>query len=126
MTFLEDYRRGRHGAAALHAHLVFVTKNRHGVPDTDMLWCRQDAMRKACTGFGAKLRDFTGYQPTVAVSALVNSLKGISARRLRSELADWVNRHLMYGHFYSVLPRRILPRQLSIIWQYIKLQWRAG
>jgi len=37
----------------------------------------------------------------VAVSILVNSLKGVSARRLRSEFTGRVNRHLMPGHLWS-------------------------
>ena len=41
------------------------------------------------------------YPPKVAVSALVNSLKGVSARRLRAEFTGRVNRHLTHGHFWS-------------------------
>jgi len=29
----------------------------------------------------------------------VNSLKSVSARRLRTELTGQVNRHIMHGHF---------------------------
>ena len=49
-------------------------------------------MRKVCGDFGAELRKFNGqddhvhllaeYPPKAAVSALVNSLNGVSARRL--------------------------------------------
>ena len=59
-------------------------------------------MRKVCADFDAELREFNGeaghvrllveYPPKVAVSALVNSLKGVSARRFRTEFADRVNR----------------------------------
>src|SRR5262249_61266878 len=41
------------------------------------------------------------YQPKVAVSALVNSLKEVSARRLRSEFTGRVNRHITHGHLWS-------------------------
>lgn len=68
-------------------------------------------MRKACGDFGARLREFNGeddhvhllvgYPPKVAVSALVNSLKGVSGRRLRSEFTGRVNRHIMHGRFWS-------------------------
>ena len=96
---------------ALHAHLVFVTKYRRGVPDADMLRSCQDAMRKVCGEFGAELREFNGeddhvhllvqYPPKVAVPALVNSLKGVPARRSRAEFTGRVNRHIMHGHFWS-------------------------
>jgi REP element-mobilizing transposase RayT len=80
---------------------VFVTKYRRGVLDAGMLHCCEDATRKVCGDFGAELREFNGeddhvhlveYPPKVAVSALVNSLKGVSARRLRSQFTGRVNR----------------------------------
>ena len=52
-------------------------------------------MRNVCVDFGAELREFNGeedhvhllvhYPPSVAVSKLVNSLKGVSSRYLRQE-----------------------------------------
>jgi putative transposase len=76
-----------------------------------MLRSREDAMRKACADFGAELREFSDqddhvhllvdYLPKVAVSALVNSLKEVPARRIRSEATGRVNRHIMHGHFWS-------------------------
>src|SRR5579885_3506024 len=105
MTEPGDYRRGRHVVSALHVHLVFVTKYRRGVLDADMLTCCEDAMRKVCGDFGAELCEFNGeddhvhllveYPAKVAVSVLVNSLKGVAARRLRSEFTGRVNRHIM-------------------------------
>lgn len=84
--------------------MVFVTKYRQGVLDADMLRCCEDAMRKVCGDFGAELREFNGeddnvhllvaYPPKVVVSGLVNSLKGVSARRLRSEFTGSVSRHI--------------------------------
>jgi putative transposase len=111
MTSDADYRRGRHVISALHVHLVFVTKYRRDVLDDEMLTCCEDSMRKVCDDFGASLREFNGeadhvhllvfYPPKVSVSALVNSLKGVSARRLRSEYTGRVNRARMNGHFWS-------------------------
>ena len=105
------WRRGRHVVSALHVHLVFVTKYRRGVPGAAMLRCCQDTMRKACGDVGAMLHEFNGeddrvhllvdYPPKVAVPALVSSLNGVPARRLRSEFTGRVNRHIMHGHFWS-------------------------
>jgi putative transposase len=136
MTETGDYRRGRHVVSALHVHLVFVTKYRRGVLDTDMLEACQTAMRKVCGDFGAELREFNGehdhvhllveYPPKVAVAGLVNSLKGVSARRLRSEFTSRVNRHIMHGHLWSpsYFAASCGGAPLSIIRQYIEQQRR--
>ena len=130
----EDYRRGRRVVSVLHVHLVFVTKYRRGVLDADMLRCCEDAMRKVCGDFGANLREFNGeddhvhllveYPPKVAVTGLVNSLKGVSARRLRSEFTGRVNRYVMNGHFWSpsYFAASCGGAPLSIIRQYIEQQ----
>jgi len=102
------------------------------MPGADMLRCCEDAVRKVCDDLGASLREFNGeddhvhllagYPPKAAVSALVNSLKGVSARRLRSELTGRVNRHIMHGHFWSpsYFAASCDGAPLSIIRQYIE------
>ena len=134
MTFYNDYRPGRHVVSALYVHLVFVTKYRCDVLDADMLCSCEDAMRKVCADFGAELREFDGednhvhllveYPPKVPVAGLVNSLKGVSARRLRSEFTGRVNRHRMHGHFRSpsYFAASCGGAPLSIIRQYIEQQ----
>jgi putative transposase len=118
VTFDGGYRRSRHAVSALHVHLIFVTTYRHGVLDGAMLSCRETAMQKACADFGADLREFNGeahhvyllveHAPRVAVSALVNPLKGVSARRLRSQFTGRVNRRAYTGTPGPLLLRRIL------------------
>jgi putative transposase len=134
MTFDNDYRPGRHVVSALFVHLVFMTRYRRGVLDADMLRSCEAAMRKVCGDFGAELREFNGeddyihllvgYPPKVAVSALVNSLKGVSARHLRSEFTGRVNRYTLHGHFWSpsYLAASCGDAPLSIIRQYIERQ----
>jgi putative transposase len=60
----------------------------------------------------------------MTTSALVNSLKGVSARRLRSEFTGRVNQHIMHRPFWSpsyfTAPRGRAP--LSIIGRYIEQQ----
>ena len=106
-----NVRRGRSVVYNLHAHLVFTPKYRRGVFDDDMLRCCEDAMRKVCEDFGATLTEFNGetdhvhplvhYPPKIALSVLVNSLKGVSSRRLRAEFTGHVNRAVMHGQFWS-------------------------
>jgi REP-associated tyrosine transposase len=134
----DDYRRGRHVVSALHAHLVFVTKYRRGVLDDDMLSSCEQVMRKVCGNFGAELREFNGeadhvhllvhYPPKVPISALVNSLKGVSARRLRAQYPGRVNRASMRGHFWSpsYFAASCGGAPLSIIRQYIEQQQRPA
>src|SRR4051812_39052747 len=90
-----DLRRGRHVVFTLHVHLVFVTKYRRGVFDEAMLTRCEEIMRDVCQSFEAELREFNGegdhvhllvhYPPKVALSKLVNGLKGVSSRYLRQE-----------------------------------------
>ena len=96
-------------------------------------FCEQ-VVRKVCGDFEAILREFNGeadhvhllveYPPKVSVSALVNSLKGASARRLRSEYTGKVNQAWMNGHFWSpsYLAASCEGAPLSIIRQYIEQQ----
>ncbi len=71
----------------------------------------EEIMRDVCTDFEAELKQFNGerdhvrllmhYPPKVALSKLVNSLKGVSSRRLRFEYTGEVNRAIMHGRFSS-------------------------
>jgi putative transposase len=68
-------------------------------------------MRNVCADFGAELTEFNGerdhvhllvhYPPKIALSRLVGSLKGVSARRLRQEFPDHIHRFLWGDHFWS-------------------------
>ncbi|MEU0517282.1 IS200/IS605 family transposase [Streptosporangium sp. NPDC006007] len=106
-----EYRRGRHVVSALHVHLVFVTKYRRDVFDDAMLRRCEDIMVEVCDSFEAELREFNGehdhvrllvhYPPKVAISKLVNSLKGVSSHYLRKEFTGRVNRAHIGGVFWS-------------------------
>ncbi len=76
-----------------------------------MLLRCQEIMGSVCVNFGAELREFGGeedhvhllihYPPTVTLATLVNSLKGVSARRLKQELPSEIKRFLWGGHLWS-------------------------
>ena len=103
-----------------------------------MLRFCETVMRKVCEDFEADLREFNGehdhvhllvhYPPKVSVSALVNSLKGVSARLLRSEYTGKVNRARMNGRFWSpsYFAASCGGAPLSIIRQYIERQQRPA
>ncbi|WP_432097046.1 IS200/IS605 family transposase [Streptomyces sp. bgisy100] len=131
-----DYRRGRHVVSAMHVHLVFVTKSRRGVFDDEMLTRCEEVMRKVCEDFEAELTEFNGerdhvhllinYPPKVAVSKLVNSLKGVSARRIRQEFTDRIHPAVTHGHLWSpsYFAASCGGAPLAIIRQYIEQQQR--
>jgi putative transposase len=107
-----------------------VTEYRNGVLGDDMLQFCQGVMGKVCRNSEADLREFNGdagrvyllvsYPPKVSVSALVDSLKGVSARRLRTEYTGRVNQARINGHFWSLpyLAASCGGAPLSIIKQY--------
>src|ERR1035438_7352211 len=106
-----DVRRGRTVVYSLHAHLVFTPKYRRGPFTGEILARCEEIMRDVCADFGAELREFNGetghvhllihYPPRVALSRLVGSLKGVSARRLRQEFPGHIRKYLWGEHFWS-------------------------
>ena len=90
---------------------MFVTKYRRGVFDTQMPNRCEHLMAQVCADFGATLAEFNGevdhvhllaaYPPKVALSHLVNSLKGVSSRRVRQDFVGRINRAAMRGRFWS-------------------------
>ncbi|WP_433418497.1 IS200/IS605 family transposase [Microtetraspora malaysiensis] len=131
-----DVRTGRHVAYHLHAHLVFVTKYRRGAFTDPMLVRCEQIMREVCADFEVELREFNGeddhvhllvyYPPKVALSKLVNSLKGVSARMLRKEFSTHVRKHLWDGHFWSgsYFAGSVGGAPLTVLKQYIEQQKR--
>jgi putative transposase len=93
-----DYRRGRHVVTALHVHLVFVTRCRRGLFDQDALARLRESFAKVAADFDAVIAACDGeddhvhllveYPPTVQLSKLVNSMKGVGSRLLLRDRAD--------------------------------------
>lgn len=90
-----DLRRGRHVVYNLHVHLVFVAKYRRNIFTKEVLDDLKVIFSDVCQKFEAQLVEFDGesdhvhllviYPPKVAISSLVNSLKGVSSRLLRKK-----------------------------------------
>jgi putative transposase len=91
--------------------LVFIPKYRRGVFDAALLAATEAVMSEVCADFGVTLVEFNGeddhvhllveYPPTVQLSRLVNSLKGVSARVLRRDHPSLVRKFLWGSHFWS-------------------------
>ena len=126
-------RSGRHCVFNMHVHLVFVTKYRKDVFTKPMLDAMEGMFKKVCLDFEAELTEFNGeddhvhllinYPPKVAVSNLVNSLKGVSSRHLRKDFPEIKNK-LWGGSLWSpsYFASSCGGAPLEIIKQYIEQQ----
>jgi len=128
-----DFRPSRHCIFKLHVHLVFVTKYCRSVLTEAAHETLRDIYTKVCQDFEAVMVDSNGeddhvhllaeYPPKVALSTLVNSLKGVSSRRLRQQHPDIAGRYCkgaLWSPSYFAASCGGAP--LSIIRQYIEEQ----
>ena len=93
-----NFKRGRHSVYLLTVHLVFVTKRRGKVFEGRHLEFLEPVFASVLTDFESELIEFNGecdhvhllvsYPPKWSISALVNSLKGVSSRRLKQAFPD--------------------------------------
>jgi putative transposase len=127
------FRTGRHCVFGLHVHLVFVTKYRRSVLTDAAHETLRELFAKVCQDFEAVLVESNGeddyvhllieYPPKVALSKLVNSLKGVSSRRLRQkhpEIAPRYYKGVLWSPSYFAASCGGAP--LSIIRQYVENQ----
>lgn len=136
MAEYQNIRTGRHCAFVMHAHLVFVTKFRHKVFSGRHLKRCEEIMRTVCEDFETALVEFNGennhvhllvnFPPKVAISKLVNSLKGVSSRRLRQEFPDLVQHYWRANKLWSgsYFAGSVGGAPLSVVRQYIEQQNR--
>jgi len=134
MTDANDIRHGRHCVFNLHIHLVFVTKYRRGVFTGEVLAELRCIFAAVCQDFSAELVEFDGedghvhllvnYPPTVSVSVLVNSLKGVSSRMIRKKNYSSVSKRLWGGALWSpsYFAGSCGGAPISVIRQYIEQQ----
>jgi len=80
-------KHGRHVVSALHAKIVFVTKMK-------VTLCAFD-------GEDGHIHFLVEYPSSLALSRLVNSLKGLSSRRVRQRKSPEVTKCLWGEHFWS-------------------------
>jgi putative transposase len=118
----------------MHVHLVFVTKYRRKVFTKQILEELRKIFTSICTNFEAHLVEFEGegdhvhllinYPPKVAVSKLVNSLKGVSSRLIRKQKYPSIQQALWGGSLWSpsYFAGACGGAPLSVIRQYIEQQ----
>lgn len=129
-----DLRYGRHVVYNLHVHLVFVAKYRRKVFTKEILDDMQGIFEEVCSKFEAQLVEFDGecdhvhllvvYPPRVAISSLVNSLKGVSSRLIRKKQYPSISKQLRGGALWSpsYFAGSCGGAEVEIIRQYIEQQ----
>jgi putative transposase len=118
----------------MHIHLVFVTKYRRKAFTKEVIDFMKSIFTKICKDFEAELVEFDGngdhvhllinYPPKIAISKLVNSLKGVSSRQVRKQKFKSVKENLwgnvIWSPSYFAGSCGGIP--LEIIKQYIEQQ----
>ena len=95
----------------MHVHLVFVTKYRRLVFTRQILDDPRGIFSGVCADFEAELVEFdceddhvhllVNYPPELAVSALVNSLKGVSSHMIRKKNYPSIRKNLWGDALWS-------------------------
>jgi putative transposase len=134
MSDNNDLRHGRHCIFLMHVHLVFVTKYRRNVFTKEILDDLRPIFATVCADFDAELVEFDGeddhvhllvnYPPKVAISNLVNNLKGVSSRLIRKKGYPGIRAKLWGGALWSpsYLAVSCGGASIAMIRQYIEQQ----
>ena len=130
----DKIRRGRHCLFLMHAHLVFVTKYRRGVFTKEIIADLRRIFSSVCADFEAELIEFgseddhvhllVNYPPKVAVSKLVNSLRGISSLLIRKKNYPSIKKKLWGGALWppSYFAGSCGGAPIAVIRKYIEQQ----
>jgi putative transposase len=124
-------RSGRHCVFNIHPHLIFVTQYRKKIFSKNHLSFMNTLFRKICQKFDSEWIECDGdhvhllihYPPKIAVSTLVNALKGVSSRMLRKkfvQMRKFYSKGILWSPSYFDGSCGRTP--ISIIKQYIKAQ----
>ncbi len=91
----KEYRRGRHSLTLIYAHLVFVTKYRKKIFESEHIKRLEEVCHNVAGKMNFRVIRLNGesdhihilieYPPKLSISQIVNSLKGVSSRMLRKE-----------------------------------------
>jgi putative transposase len=118
----------------MHVHLVFVTKYRRRVFTREILDELREVFASVCQDFESALAEFDGehdhvhllvtYPPKVSVARLVNSLKGVSSRRLQQRQHPSIAKALWGGSLWSpsYFAGSCGGAPLAVVKQYIQSQ----
>lgn len=125
------YRKERHSVTDLKIHLVCVTKYRQSVLTAKSLATIEKSFREVADKMNFRVLEFNGetdhvhalieYPPKLAVSQIVNSLKGVSSRRYgQAGFKKPFNRDSLWSPSYFALSVGGSP--LAVLKEYIQNQ----
>ncbi len=133
MIMSSDIRTGRHCVFNIHVHLVFITKYRKNIFTKNILNFLKKIFASVSNNFEVDLVEFNGekdhvhllinYPPKISVSRLVNSLKGVSSRCLKTyfpELKKYYWKNALWSPSYFAGSCGGAP--LNLIKEYIQSQ----
>ena len=124
----------RHAKYLLHAHMVFTPKYRKKIFTKEHLDVIREVFENICKENDGELVEFDGeedhvhllvlYPPRIALATLINSLKGVSSRKLRQQFPVfhekyWGN-NALWSRSYFVASVGGAP--IEILKQYIEQQ----
>jgi putative transposase len=129
-----DFVSSGRAVSDLKAHLVLTTKYRRKVFTREMLQRLHEVMYDLCQKWGCKLIEFNGeadhihllfqYYPQIDLSKLVNNIKSVSSRRMRSEFADYISKiyrkNVLWNESYFIASCGGVT--VSVLCQYIEKQ----
>src|SRR5581483_7388167 len=105
------FRKGRSAVFQLYVHLIFVTKYRRAIFTKEILDDLRNIFSKICVQHQAQLIEFDGekdhvhllinYPPKIAISHLVNQLKGVSSRIIRQKKYPTIEKTLWGDNLWS-------------------------
>ena len=130
----QELKSTRHAKYLLHAHLVFTPKYRKRVFKKEHLDLMKMVFTDICLKNDAQLEEFNGeadyvhllisYPPRIALSEIVNVLKGVSSRYLRKEFEEFKKEYwgssALWSRSYFV--GSVGGASLEILEEYIKNQ----
>lgn len=132
-AFNMPVKTGAHSVFDLHVHLVFGTKYRRKVLSIPAIQDLRSIFAEICTKHEANLIECDGeddhvdllihYPPKVALSKLINNLKGTSSRYLREdrpEISGYYRKGVLWSPSYFAGSCGGAP--LSVIAEYVKQQ----
>ena len=107
------YRRGRHSVTLLYTHLVFVSKYRKKVLNSEQLDYLKEVGNEVAKKMNFQILEINGeshhvhllieYPPKLSISQIVNSLKGVSSRMLRKKYnLSLHTQHLWSPSYFAV------------------------
>ena len=131
-----DFRKGRHSVSILSSHLVFITKYRRKAFTNEHLKKMEEIMKHAASSLDVVIIEFNGesdhvhllieYPPKMSISKIVNSLKGVSSRKLKRHYPELSSPSYQKDALWSpsYFASSVGGAPISVLKQYIEQQNR--